>query len=464
MLKDKRSYYEDRYMYFTFNGIHSSKYNLFIINDNNLVIENNVGESSEFITAMFQEGSYYAGTRKSQKIFKRKCAAEGLTLSQYKAMMKWLSAGTAGFLVFDSNPYWGWTVVLEQVGDATFAERQRNLIVEFELTWKTAGSYLSRNYYPAYSTLNESSVESETYSCTCNNKYNTTMLCNEYGIPVIYYELDEVSKRPKNNLYCIQGVNNMYQYINFGYTGDCNQAHTILTISHDDLIYVDVKTKQIVHNFIVDYLGESGLVLADGELFELQSELFNTHNQPNGILQLECEAPVELTNIQIDSDTGQIILKKDDIDQLILDGYNYICLTRKLDSDTTYYGSTEWNTQPYSNQYQTYLFFISDEELIAQLKDTDLDEGDYLDITTNFLNSAYDITSESDITSQINDPVYNENSALILVYSNDMLKNKDIPWSLFKCYMGKSNFVTITCENAIQPSDENITVISLNNL
>lgn len=189
MLINNSYYYEDKYMFFTFDGVHSSKYNLFIVNKNDLKIENGIGESSEYVSAMFQEGAYYTGTKKVQKTFKRKCAAEGLTLSQYKEMMRWLAQGKRGFLSFDSNPWWGWTVVLDTVSDATIMERGDKLVVEFDVTWKTIGTFLARNMYEAYYNSDNEFAATDINSI-CNNVYNDTMQSNEYGIPVICRESD----------------------------------------------------------------------------------------------------------------------------------------------------------------------------------------------------------------------------------------------------------------------------------
>lgn len=189
MLINNSYYYEDKYMFFTFDGVHSSKYNLFIVNKNDLKIENGIGESSEYVSAMFQEGAYYTGTKKVQKTFKRKCAAEGLTLSQYKEMMRWLAQGKRGFLSFDSNPWWGWTVVLDTVSDATIMERGDKLVVEFDVTWKTIGTFLARNMYEAYYNSDNEFAATDSNSI-CNNIYNDTMQSNEYGIPVICRESD----------------------------------------------------------------------------------------------------------------------------------------------------------------------------------------------------------------------------------------------------------------------------------
>lgn len=151
MLKNNgQYYYKDHEMYFWFDDIYSQKYNLFIENKNDLIFDNDIGASSEYNAAAYQEGTYYMGTKRNQKPIKRKCAAEGLTLSQYKEMMEWLTPGRAGFLVFDSNPYWGWTVVIDKIGNANRWGGMYNLAVEFEITFKTIGDYRAKNRYDAY--------------------------------------------------------------------------------------------------------------------------------------------------------------------------------------------------------------------------------------------------------------------------------------------------------------------------
>ena len=45
-------WYNDEYMYFTFKGLHSSRYRLFMQNSKELTIENSVGATSEYSNAM----------------------------------------------------------------------------------------------------------------------------------------------------------------------------------------------------------------------------------------------------------------------------------------------------------------------------------------------------------------------------------------------------------------------------
>lgn len=104
MLRDNRQYYyEDCYMYFTFAGVYSKQYNLFITNSKGFTKVNSVGGSVKTETPDYQNRSYYLGTTKSKKTIKIDVATEGLTYDQYKEMMDWLEEGRTGFLYLDSD-------------------------------------------------------------------------------------------------------------------------------------------------------------------------------------------------------------------------------------------------------------------------------------------------------------------------------------------------------------------------
>ena len=190
MLNDNKTkyYYEDCHFYFWFNGRHSSEFKLFMQAKNDLKIENTTSPSTEYNNAMFQEGSYFLGTSRKQKTFKRKLAAEGLTQAQYKEMMLWLKEGTTGFLAFDTNPYWGWTVVLETVSDANVFYAHNDMIVEFDVTGKTVGSWLATNKYDATVVDDATLVE----GTNTNTQQKEIVADNEWGIPsaMVYYTVD----------------------------------------------------------------------------------------------------------------------------------------------------------------------------------------------------------------------------------------------------------------------------------
>lgn len=458
---EKRSYYyEDCYMYFTFGDTHSSKYNLFIINNNDLKFINDISGSSAYASAMFQEGSYYLGTEKSQKTFKCKCAAEGLTLSQYKQMMKWLTKGTIGFLTFDSNPYWGWNTVLDQVGDATYVNRQGGLIVEFELTWKTIGSYLARNVYPAYLALDEV-VTDLNHIPTCNGVYNSTMCCNEYGVPVIYYQKNDGDIID----YHIQSVCNQHQHFDYSFIKDNVQSgNGQFIIEYDGTQYINLTTKESVgpNAPIIDYIGEANLVLADNEIIELRDDVFISNFQPYGVLQLPADIPIAIDQTQFtiekNSNSSYLMNIYDlNLCYALADGYNVICFTRKLlTGSKTYYGTSEWDKKSYPCSYESYLYFVDITDDTTQALD-------------NFTSGWQAVINQSNINSVLNwiesavikSGVISSKPTLQFQLSSDT-----IPDNLkqdYKCYLVKSNKVSITCTKAKQ-NGQFISVVSCNNL
>ena len=210
MLKNNKYYYEDKYMYFTFGNIHSSKYNLFMVNGgDNLKFINNANSSSQFVNPQFQDRAYYTGTNSPQKTFPLDVAAEGLTLPQYKEMMLWLEAGTLGFLMFDSDPYWGWDVVLEKADDATYYEKaDGTLIVQFKLTFKTVGTHNARG--TSISALSVGDVNDEILveiDSTSNNEYHVPEIiisnnCNltiDKNTLITFWDLDILEQAATEN-------------------------------------------------------------------------------------------------------------------------------------------------------------------------------------------------------------------------------------------------------------------------
>lgn len=146
MLRDNRQYYyEDCYMYFTFAGVYSKQYNLFITNSKGFTKVNTVGGSVKTETPDYQNRSYYLGTTKSKKTIKIDVATEGLSYDQYKEMMNWLEEGRTGFLYLDSDVDWGWDVVISKMGDATQNFTQHGGVYEFNIQFDTIGSYCARS-------------------------------------------------------------------------------------------------------------------------------------------------------------------------------------------------------------------------------------------------------------------------------------------------------------------------------
>ena len=309
MLGDKLEkqyyWYNDEYMYFSFNGHHSSKYHLFIQNTKDLTIENSIGATSEYSNAMMQEGTYYLGTSRKQKTFKRKCAAEIEDMRDYKRMMQWLTVGTTGELVFDSDRYWGWTVVLDTVGDSTFVKRGDLIIVEFEITFKTIGTYLAHAVYPA------------TWDSDDANTYIDVIGTNEYCIPPIVQDLDIESPGSVYSTFFVQNINNIKQDIIVEITPDIQSGDITLdlTISHENNNYL-IATFSYGANYIEQtftYDSERSTMHINGQVADENMYCTNLL-QPNGILHLNSEEPIELYTEAMSTLTDE-------------DGYNCIYVT-----------------------------------------------------------------------------------------------------------------------------------------
>ena len=275
-------YYEDEHLYFWFGDTHSSKYKLFIVSKNDLKIENDTGASTEYNNAMFQEGTYLLGTSRKQKTFKREVAAEGLTLAEYKNMMLWLCEGATGFLCFDSNPYWGWSVVLEKVGDATVTYGSQGMVVEFDLTWKTVGSYLARNRYDSSGIVDPDGMLYKTYYMMNNNSY---------GLPSYWYVPDNTDS--SYILYDVVNIGNIGQ--NFDYYTTLNFGQNVFEVNTQfasTLInYAKVGIDTPSQGTNIKYLGASNLIFAD-ELLAEEHPLFTNSSQTNGLLFMNGRAPL----------------------------------------------------------------------------------------------------------------------------------------------------------------------------
>lgn len=451
MLKNNLYYNNDKYLYFSFNGVHSSEYNLFITNKDDLTIENSVGESSEYVSALFQEGSYYAGTKKTQKTFKRKCAAEGLTLSQYKRMMRWLTTGTTGFLVFDNNPWWGWTVVLDSVGDASIMERSDKLLVEFDITFKTVGPYFARNRYAAY--YNESNTDAGEILSTCNGRYNETAMCNEFGIPVIFME-------ESDNIYnyFVQGVNNEHQHLDYEFILDTKNDQAF-TLKHNKINYIALKTRPLsVENRTVTasddhrvkYYGESNLILCNDELIELKHDLLKSNHQPYGILQLQSTTPLEI-KVTINKELRLIEFEDEaDFDLFVNNvDYNFLCLTKE-NRDSSCWGGNEGF---YPSSFTSFIMYKGlDESSYGVPIEECVNSGIEVDTTVNS-GIYFDVDTNGGI-------VYVERGVLTIPSSVYNTMSDVTDFTEYKCYIGKSNLVQITpTKDYVKIEEEGKTVI-----
>ncbi len=318
--------YVDNYMYFSFAGKHSSQYNLFMINEGeDLQFYSDLSSSSDYTSPAFQEVTYHLGTYNTQKTISKRCAAKGLSFAACQDMLKWLKPGTTGILVFDNNPYWGYTVVLESVSDTTFYTAEEGYIIEFELNFKTIGKYYATGIRTPY--LDDLSLGDE-------NDYNPyrASLANEYGIieivstDLIESYADDVSEEPEKEpnkivLYLCP-IANEYMFFNlkdFNFVGLIDDERTyIIELSVDDEIVAHYEFKfsnnaQKDSSLTLSYYGENGLWISEGEvsnvIFEKslkENELVYGYTSP---VKISCTPPRTINN---DNDFNSLFLSSEE--------------------------------------------------------------------------------------------------------------------------------------------------------
>ena len=194
--------YVDDFMFFEFNGIDSSQYNIFKINGgDDLTFHNSLNSSHEYVTPSYSNRTYYLGSKNGQKEFKWKCAGEGLTLPQIREALAWLEEGTVGTLRDDHMGTWCYDVVVDSVSDfSKWLQRDGTYIVEFDIGFKHVGSIFARSYYAAVTqqvndtpvTVPEGGVVDFDPDTLEDYTPEELVAVNEYGIPevVIVQDID----------------------------------------------------------------------------------------------------------------------------------------------------------------------------------------------------------------------------------------------------------------------------------
>lgn len=133
-------YFEDEFLYFTFNDRYSKIYNLFIVNNgDDLQLTSDTGASSSYESPLLGNMSYYQGTSNNQRTFSYTLAAGGLILPRYRELMLWLAPGQKGFFRKDCDGYWGHEVVVDSIGAVKRYGNSDEFNIEFTINFKTIG-------------------------------------------------------------------------------------------------------------------------------------------------------------------------------------------------------------------------------------------------------------------------------------------------------------------------------------
>lgn len=183
---------EDKYLYFSFDGVHSSVYNCFYSNngeDKNFPMFPVFNDFTE--TPLFQKRSYYLGTSQNNKDFTFNCVCEKVTLNQFRQLQKWLSAEKIANLSLDFVPNYHWKVKIKSFSVVSLFpldERKTTFHCTFTLVFRTLDD-------AAISDIQFNFPLEDYRFIPTNDEPISNILDPDYRIPVIDYEPAVLDKK-----------------------------------------------------------------------------------------------------------------------------------------------------------------------------------------------------------------------------------------------------------------------------
>ena len=364
MLNDNKQYfYQDCYMYFTFAGVYSKRYNLFITNSKGFTKVNTVGGSVKAETPDYQNMNYYLGTTKSKKTFKIDVACEGLSYEQYKEMMDWLEEGKTGFLYFDSDVDWGWDVVISKMGDATQNFTHHGGVYEFNIQFDTIGTYYARSPWDLWVDVKN------VFTSTAVNGDRTAAeetIANKYGVPEIVVTSTASGYK---DIY-LPSVSNRSGYIDYiqdsSGPGRINliidkQSNFAATSDSDKYIsYIKYVGTSSLDATSLKYLGASNYIIVnDSSIIEGEEKIVLTASYQNsGLMAINGYSPIARDNYTIGSqNVTQLQLHQEDLDIVQYWNNLYICIAWPDITNTNTYEQELYNNGAYPYKFYSCIWF-----------------------------------------------------------------------------------------------------------
>lgn len=287
MLENKL-YYEDEYMYFSFNGKYSKDYNLMIQNGtDDFKIITNENTNIDYVSPKYQNGRYVMGVTHSHRNIPHKLVAYGLTRSEIDDMGLWLKTGTLGALIYDHAPDWKYNVVVSKLSDFNlYPIDTSHFVVSFDIAFDTIEGTYAENVQDANLFL----VEGE--FTNLNTHTNIYGINNNIFFPTLAcYKRQDSSTRNINKFW---GTYHIPVFIHhFGNGPSVLNVHTItqtlekeipdvgnigLQLSSDDYFDKGVTATFTINentSTSLDYYGNTHSIFVNNQLIEFNDEIQN---------------------------------------------------------------------------------------------------------------------------------------------------------------------------------------------
>lgn len=175
MLKNNLFAYEDEYMYFTFNGTHSSMFNMFIQQpDFGIQIYSNRGTSVDFIQPAKQHGQFLLGVAHPQKPWSLDLVADAVSDFDIQQILQWLQPGSSGTLSFDNAPDWEYYSVITELKQTMRYPLENGLFVfTAAITFVSQEESVAHNKYVDHIQVELEEIDTDhAHFSSRNNSYN----------------------------------------------------------------------------------------------------------------------------------------------------------------------------------------------------------------------------------------------------------------------------------------------------
>lgn len=347
MLKSNEYFYNDEYMYFTFNTTHSSKYNLIIQNDiDDLKIYADRGSKVDFLQPANQTGQYMLGVSHPQRQFPLKLVAQNLNRRDIREVTKWLETGTVGTLSFDYAPDWEYDVVVSSLTDPNIYPLDDELFVmTVEVTFVTMEEAIAHNMNDGILDIKPSDFEEKSIIFA-------PIVSNNLPIPPF-----SVEKTNTDNVYSLKifflgnqkATLNIVAYDTRGSKTTDATTYAELVVSIPDILerqgckaHIVYPKDTIPNTYILEYNNLSNSFLINGKLAEtkiLNNELVGKTSEADKSYTHFIYNP---TGIAVQSPGEPMLINdydEDELEQLASTGRKYfVCSVKEKElSNSIYY-------------------------------------------------------------------------------------------------------------------------------
>lgn len=395
-------FYFDDYMYFSFNNIHSSKYNLVIQNDiEDLKLNTDTGAKLDFSSAKYQEGQYYLGVTRPQKSIPLKVVGKELTRAQTIEIAQWLRIGTTGALIFDFAEDWAYDVVVSSLLDFNLYEQEPDTyIVSFEVKFATINSVYARNRYDAAvssSAVNPTQNEG-TETATVSETETQTDTVYSYNNNLVLPACALIRTDAKQYTLRIFHLGNHHAEIevDLTYPKPVTAEDVSIKIEKQELfsssassLSFEVNLNTGADSSIIRYSSASNLFFINNNLPQQEHQM--------GRLSLPPKCVYNVTPIDLKAPGPITVITQDNKSSLLNTSYNtFVCKVGKYDYDTEYFANNEDGTT-----FNPYPSTVSDMDLELDPSNPD----NQIDLT-NYEGSYFGFYTDAKITCSYDNPSF----------------------------------------------------------